>query len=115
MHRWIVENDYGDPLIVGDTTIAKYWPGLYVNVRTWRVDRENTAARAVWALKTGSDFKDAERLMPNQFVTRVYRCDKHGLTASFRRSGVKPPLFEREYATLEEAKAGHKEAVRRFS
>jgi hypothetical protein len=112
MHRWIVENDYGHPLSIGDTTIAKYWPGLYLNVRTWRVDRKDIAARAVLALETGSDFKDAERSMPDQFITQVFKCDKHGLTAGFRESR---PLFEREYATLEESKAGHKEAVARFS
>ena len=115
MHRWIVENDYGpDDLSIGNTTIAKYWPGRYLSVRTWRVDRKNIAARLTWALKTRSDFKDAERLMPDQFITQVCRCDKHGLTLGFRRSEAKP-LFEREYARLEEAKTGHKEAVAQFS
>jgi hypothetical protein len=119
MHRWIIENDYGpsltDDLTIRDTTIAKYWPGLYFNVHTWRGGCKNIAARLSWALENKvQDFKDAERLMPDRFVTLVCRCDKYGISRGFLRSPTKP-LFERVYATLEEAEAGHKEAVARFS
>jgi hypothetical protein len=111
MHRCILEDDF-DPggLSIGDTTIAKYWPGRYLRVCTQLVDRKNTAVRLTWALETGSEFKDAGRLMPDKYLTLVWRCDKHGI--SLPRS---KPLFNREYATLEEAKAAHKEAVARFS
>ena len=54
MHRWIVENNYDtDGLSIGDTTIAKYWPGLYLSVRTWRVDRKNIAARTIGRCRHG--------------------------------------------------------------
>ena len=43
------------------------------------------------------------------FATHVVRCDKDGW------SGNDDPFFWREYATLEEAKIGHKETVARFS
>lgn len=109
MHRWIIENnDDPDGLSIGDTTIAKYWPGWYLRVCTRCVDRKDIAARLSWAVKTRSDFKSAERLIPDKYVTLAWRCNKYGV-------GRSEPLFAKEYATLEEAKAGHKEAVARFS
>jgi hypothetical protein len=125
MHRWIVDNPYGDdgePDVTGHncsiatTIIANYLPGQYRAVRTWRDDGTSIAARLITALRTRVDLKEVQPRVT--FITQVTRCDKYGINKERTdKNGLTfaKPLFEREYATLEEAKSGHKEAVAQFS
>jgi hypothetical protein len=61
------------------------------------------------SLESGVPFDEASPL-PERFVTQVVACDKDGVARSWD-----DPLFEREYATREEAEAGHKDTVTRFT
>jgi hypothetical protein len=123
MHHWILDNPFDDPPEHRIATIiAKWWPGHYLLVSTIALGGSDTqktqrgepagistAERFISALQTGvGDLKNAPPL-PETFVTQVVRCNKYGIARSWNN-----PLFESEYATLEEAKIGHKEAVARF-
>ena len=112
MPRSILDNPFDDPPERRMATIiAKWWPGRYLLVSTIPVGGEiqSTTQRLLSALRTGTNFKDAPPL-PETFLTQVVRCDKYGIAASWDN-----PLFQKEYATLEEAKIGHQQTVARFS
>jgi hypothetical protein len=90
---------------IGTTLIAKWWPGRYLLVSTIRLDGTDDDARLISSLRTGCTYEDAPPLT-DTFVTQVVRCSYLGIPASWSK-----PLYEKEYATLEEAKTGHRKAV----
>ena len=109
--RWIWDDPEPDAARLALTVIAHWWPGRYLLVSTVRLGGALTSptTRLLSALQTGTSYTDAPPL-PEGFVTQVVRCDRYGIARSWDN-----PLFEREYATRQEAEIGHREAVAKFS
>jgi hypothetical protein len=107
--RWIDDDPHPTPPRIGTTVIASWWPGRYVLVSTIFVEGTSPLARMVSSIKSGVPYNEASPLR-ERFVTHVFACDKHGIPRSWD-----DPLFERVYATREEAEVGHRDVVTRFT
>jgi hypothetical protein len=106
--RWIEDdrNTSGDR--VGYTLIAKWRPWLYYLICTFRVDGKSLMQRLISTIDTGLPLDRAPG-RADYFATRVVRCDRFGCCAPDTE-----PLLEREYATIDEARLGHDQAVIAF-
>jgi hypothetical protein len=107
--RWISDDPSPNPPRIGTTVIASWLPGGYVLVSTICVDGNSALARLRSSIQTGVPYDDAPPL-PESFVTQVVRCDQYGVARSWDN-----PFFEKEYATHQEVRTGHREAVAKFS
>jgi hypothetical protein len=103
------DDPHPTPRRIGTTVIASWWPGQYGVVSTISVEGTSHLARLVSSLESGVPYDEASPL-PERFFTQVVACDKHGVARSWDN-----PLFEREYATREEAEVGHRDTVTRFT
>lgn len=81
------------------TVVASWWPGRYYVVLTIGLDHTSSIYKLTQSLPGANPGKD--------FVTNIFRCDKDGLAKFFDRA-----LYEQEYETLDEARAGHEMAVK---
>jgi hypothetical protein len=107
--RWIDDEPNPRPPRIGTTVIASWWPGRYLLVSTICVAGTSHLARLMSSLESGVPLDETSPL-PERFVTQVVACDKDGVAHSWDN-----PLFEREYATREEAEIGHKDTLTRFT
>jgi hypothetical protein len=107
--RWVSDNPSPDESTIGQTIVASWFPGRFHLVTTIILDGKSPLARLTHSINTGQPFKEIEAA-PERFVTQIFRCDQHGFVRD-----VFHPVYEREHATREEAKAGHKIVLELFS
>lgn len=102
--RWVSRLPTPELPIVAQATIAKWWPGNYYWVSTFEMDRASPLRKLTRSLTTGTY---SDEPLPQEFVTQVFRCDRHGFVKSFD-----DPIHQKTYKDLEGAKLGHEETVR---
>jgi hypothetical protein len=106
--RWIDDDRVTKGDRVAHTVIAKWRPWVHYLVTTSRIDKTSPVQRMISSVKTESASDDSS--MTGHFVTCVVWCSRYGVARSDAE-----PLLEREYRTIDEAKAGHDEAVNAFA
>ena len=136
--RWVFHELTPELPGVGMATVASWWPGKCWLVSTVQLDESsvrNPGSAEVFpsvefiqpkvvydfsnALDTRADIVDVKVRVPigtavprpGKFITQIFRCERlKGDRSGFARSD-ELPLFEREYSSLSEARAGHRETV----
>jgi hypothetical protein len=108
--RWIVEEGAAPPGVVDSSVIARWWPGRFYKVFTIYLGRIEGRSNAIDLRMPGPDGKlPAQSELP-EFLTSVFKCDKHGILFDMDQ-----PLFDNEAATKEDALRNHRVAVMLFS
>src|SRR5437762_4161594 len=97
--RWIDDDRTMRGDRVAHTIIAKWRPWVHYLVSTFRVDSSSPTQQMIRSL-------DSQQSSDDYFVTRVVRCGRYGVARP-----ESEPLLERKYRTVDEARAGHDEAV----
>ena len=101
--RWIDDDRTMRGDRVAHTIIAKWRPWVHYLVSTFRVDSSSPTQQMIRSL-------DSQQSSDDYFVTRVVRCGRYGVARP-----ESEPLLERKYRTVDEARAGHDEAVNAFA
>jgi len=105
--RWVEHHETDDPLTVATTIVAAWLPTRYYFVVTVQMDPSSPGMRLARSVQTGKHYEEVGP-GPDPFVTAVLKCDKHGWV---KDRDLHNPLYERRYADIALAKAGHKETV----
>lgn len=103
--RWVSQRPSPVIPIVGQAIIASFFPGRFFCVSTIQLDASSPLSKLTRSIKLKVPYNDIPP-EPDDFVTQIFRCDKHGWVKS-----VEHPLFEKNYSNLLQARDGHNEAV----
>jgi hypothetical protein len=101
--RWILE-DPSPETAIAQTTIARWWPGIYYYVGTVKIELHPEDWQLINSLQTGVDDPTPGA---DVFVTQAFRCNYLGIPRSFYS-----PLFQKKTASIEEANRLHKTVVK---
>ena len=108
--RWVLEDPAPQLPIVGQAIVASFWPGKFFSIQTLQLDPSSPLHKLTRSLQLRVSYDDVPPEPPG-FVTLIRKCDRHG----WLKSLDDPPLYEREYSNLAQARNGHKETVASFS
>lgn len=104
MARWIQNIAANDPVVVGDTIIAGWWPFTFYRVMTWEV-RAASATEGILALTRKLQEMDNPGTVRDYFITTVQKTDRDGFAKS------EDPQFETTYSNKTAAHEGHARIV----
>jgi|ERR1700722_4989174 len=106
--RWVLHNPSPEPMYVGYSIVAGWWPTTYRLVCTLALAQGFPDAPSAVLTRKFKDSSLGEKNVASagHYETRVFRCDSNGWTKT--REYV---WFKRQYADLESARAGHGETV----
>ncbi len=95
--RWVLDTFWPELPQLDYTVVARWWPWEYYSVSTTRV----------WQDTSDPMYRDIKvnSAASMQYVTRVYKCDKHGT------SNEDHFYYMKEYPDSVLARSGHKEVV----
>jgi|SRR6185295_3090629 len=105
--RWVRRDPSPELPGIGSAIVATWWPGRYYKVQTIELDNNSAAAVLIQSLEQ----KVASSKVvpsPTRYISQVVRCTSDGVV-DWPSSQL---IYEREYQTATDARAGHEEIVK---